>query len=67
MAGLQCQKRLWLQTHRRDLIQDDNQQAYAAGNELGEAARRGAARYTWLERTRRALEGLAPVPGNGGK
>ena len=34
---------------------------------LGEAARRGAARYTWLERTRRALEGLAPVPGNGGK
>ena len=34
---------------------------------LGEAARRGAARYSWLERTRRALEGLAPVPGNGGK
>jgi glycosyltransferase involved in cell wall biosynthesis len=27
---------------------------------LGEAARREAARYTWLERTRRALEGLAP-------
>jgi glycosyltransferase involved in cell wall biosynthesis len=28
---------------------------------LGEAARREAARYTWLERTRRALEGLAPM------
>lgn len=41
MAGLQCPKRLWLQTHRPDLIQDDkSQQAYAAGNELGEAARR---------------------------
>ena len=40
MAGLQCPKRLWLQTHRRDLMPDDNQQAYAAGNELGEAARR---------------------------
>lgn len=42
MAGLQCQKRLWLQTHRPDLAQDDNQnqQVFAAGNELGEAARR---------------------------
>lgn len=40
MAGLQCPKRLWLQTHRPDLAQDNNQQAYAAGNELGEAARR---------------------------
>lgn len=40
MAGLQCPKRLWLQTYRRDLISDDNQQAYAVGNELGEAARR---------------------------
>jgi len=41
MAGLQCPKRLWLQTHRPELIQDDkSQQAYAAGNELGEAARR---------------------------
>ena len=40
MAGLQCSKRLWLQTHRPDLAQDDNQQAYAAGNELGAAARR---------------------------
>lgn len=40
MAGLQCPKRLWLQTHRPDLAQDGNQQAYAAGNELGEAARR---------------------------
>lgn len=42
MAGLQCPKRLWLQTHRPELAQDDNQnqQAFAAGNELGEAARR---------------------------
>jgi glycosyltransferase involved in cell wall biosynthesis len=28
---------------------------------LGKAARREAGRYTWLERTRRALEGLAPL------
>ena len=40
MVGLQCSKRLWLQIHRPDLALDSNQQAYAAGNELGEAARR---------------------------
>ncbi len=42
MAGLQCQKRLWLQTYRPDLAQDNDQtqQAFAAGNEFGEAARR---------------------------
>lgn len=33
---------------------------------LGEAARREAARYTWLERTRRALDGLAAPPEKGG-
>jgi len=33
---------------------------------LGEAARREAVRYTWLERTRRALDGLAAPPEKGG-
>lgn len=32
---------------------------------LGEAARRGAGRFSWLERTRRALEGLEPAPAKG--
>jgi glycosyltransferase involved in cell wall biosynthesis len=34
---------------------------------LGEAARREAARFTWLERTRRALEGIEPVEPKGGE
>ena len=41
IAGLQCQKRLWLQVHRPDLVKEsiETQQAYAIGNHLGEVAR----------------------------
>jgi uncharacterized protein DUF2779 len=40
LAGLQCEKRLWLQTHRRDLVHyDDSTQArFAEGHRVGELA-----------------------------
>jgi len=41
IAGLQCPKRLWLQTFKPELIEEssETQQAYAVGNQLGELAR----------------------------
>lgn len=41
LSGLQCQRRLWLETYRRDLIVIDaqQQQTFDAGNALGELAR----------------------------
>lgn len=41
LSGLQCQRRLWLETYRRDLIVIDaqQQQVFDAGNALGELAR----------------------------
>ncbi len=40
--GLQCQRRLWLETYRRDLIDIDQgqQMVFDDGNDLGELARR---------------------------
>jgi glycosyltransferase involved in cell wall biosynthesis len=42
----------------RTLVDDPSLRA-----RLGQTARRDAARYSWLERTRRALEGIEPAPG----
>jgi hypothetical protein len=41
MSGLQCHKRLWLETYRRELIvySDSTNAAFAQGNEFGELAR----------------------------
>jgi Domain of unknown function(DUF2779) len=41
MAGLQCHKRLWLETYRRELMVygDATNAAFAQGNEFGELAR----------------------------
>ena len=40
IAGLQCPKRLWLQVHRLDLLEQSaqTQQSYDIGNELGRVA-----------------------------
>ena len=40
-AGLQCERRLWLETHRRDAIEvtAEAQAAFDTGNEIGEIAR----------------------------
>lgn len=40
IAGLQCPKRLWLQVHRPDLLNESaqTQQSYGVGNELGRLA-----------------------------
>ena len=40
MAGLQCEKRLWLEIHRSDLIEysEDAQQRFSVGHEVGEVA-----------------------------
>ena len=41
LSGLQCPRRLWLETYRRDLlvVEARQQQVFDAGNELGELAR----------------------------
>ena len=41
LAGLQCSKRLWLQTHQRDLaeITPATQAAFDTGHRVGEVAR----------------------------
>ncbi len=41
MSGLQCHKRLWLETYRRELMvySDATNAAFAQGNEFGELAR----------------------------
>ena len=41
MAGRQCEKRLWLEVHRSDLIEygPDAQQRFAVGNEVNDIAR----------------------------
>jgi glycosyltransferase involved in cell wall biosynthesis len=46
------------ETALRRLVDDPSLRA-----RLGQTARRDAARYSWLERTRRALEGIEPAPG----
>lgn len=42
MAGRQCEKRLWLEVHRQDLVKWDEGQAarLARGTEFGELARK---------------------------
>ncbi len=41
MAGLQCEKRLWLEVHRSDFIEydADAEQRFAVGNEVNDVAR----------------------------
>ncbi len=41
MAGLQCEKRLWLEVYRSDLIEygPDTEQRFAVGNEVNDVAR----------------------------
>ena len=48
IAGLQCEKRLWLEVHRRELAQysEGTQASFNVGHEVGEVARqvKGAGR-----------------------
>lgn len=39
LSGLQCHKRLWLEVHRRDLLDTEPTAAFAIGNRVGEVAR----------------------------